>query len=180
MNETAKGAAQSAADESVYARLEKDLTAVKNDVAHLSQQISEAVNALGAVAQRQARRGLRNAGQRGHVGVAAMGQGSGRGPVDQSLDAGDGLAAAPVSHQDRIALGPRRQRRLRAPAAEMWDRMWDRLASRSPSISNLLGERHLLATNRSLQKRFSFWRIRARPRRRQPPRVPARAAALPP
>ena len=63
MNETAKGAARSAADDSVYARLEKDLTAVKNDVAHLSQQISEAVNALGAVAQRQARRGLRNAGQ---------------------------------------------------------------------------------------------------------------------
>jgi hypothetical protein len=61
MNETAKGAAQSAADDKVYARLEKDLTAVKNDVAHLSQQISEAVNALAAVAQRQARRGLRNA-----------------------------------------------------------------------------------------------------------------------
>ena len=63
MNEKAKDAAQSAADDSVYARLEKDLTAVKNDVAHLSLQISEAVNALGAVAQRQARRGLRNAGQ---------------------------------------------------------------------------------------------------------------------
>jgi hypothetical protein len=61
LNETAKGP-QSAADDSVYARLEKDLTAVKNDVAYLSQQISEAVNALGAVAQRQARRGLRNAG----------------------------------------------------------------------------------------------------------------------
>ena len=63
MNETAKGAARSAADDRVYARLEKDLAALKNDVAHLSQQISEAVNALGAVAQRQARRGLKNAGQ---------------------------------------------------------------------------------------------------------------------
>ena len=63
MNETAKGAARSAADDPVYARLEKDLAAVKNDVAHLSQQISEAVNALGAVAQRQARRGSKNAGQ---------------------------------------------------------------------------------------------------------------------
>ena len=63
MNETAKGAARRAADDSVHARLEKDLTAVKKDVAHLSQQISEAVNALGAVAQRQARRGLRNGGQ---------------------------------------------------------------------------------------------------------------------
>ena len=63
MNETAKGAARSATDDRVYARLEKDLAALKNDVAHLSQQISEAVNALGAVAQRQARRGLKNAGQ---------------------------------------------------------------------------------------------------------------------
>ncbi len=61
MNETAKDAAQSAADDKAYALLEKDLTAVKNDIAHLSQQVSEAVNALGAVAQSQARRGLRNA-----------------------------------------------------------------------------------------------------------------------
>jgi ElaB/YqjD/DUF883 family membrane-anchored ribosome-binding protein len=61
MNETAKDAAQSAADDKAYARLGKDLTAVKNDIAHLSQQISEAVNTLGAVAQGQARRGLRNA-----------------------------------------------------------------------------------------------------------------------
>ena len=61
MNEKAKDAAQSAADDRDYARLEKDLTAVKNDIAHLSQQISEAVNALGAVAQGQARRGLRHA-----------------------------------------------------------------------------------------------------------------------
>ena len=61
MNETAKEAAQSAVDDKAYARLEKDLTAVKNDIAHLSQRVSEAVNALGAVAQRQARRGLRNA-----------------------------------------------------------------------------------------------------------------------
>ncbi len=61
MNETAQDAAQSEADDKAYARLEKDLTAVKNDIAHLSQQISEAVHALGAVAQGQARRGLRNA-----------------------------------------------------------------------------------------------------------------------
>ncbi len=61
MNETAKNAAQSEADDKAYARLEKDLTAVKNDIADLSQQLSDAVNALGVVAQSQARRGLRNA-----------------------------------------------------------------------------------------------------------------------
>ena len=42
MNEKTKDAAQSAADDKAYARLEKDLTAVKNDIAHLSQQISDA------------------------------------------------------------------------------------------------------------------------------------------
>ena len=61
MNETAQDAAQGSADDKGYARLEKDLTAVKNDIAPLTQQISDAVNALGAVAQGQARRGLRNA-----------------------------------------------------------------------------------------------------------------------
>jgi len=61
MNETAKNAAQSEADDKAYARLEKDLTAVKNDIADLSQQISDAVTALGVIAQSQARRGLRNA-----------------------------------------------------------------------------------------------------------------------
>src|SRR5271165_4760947 len=61
MNETAKNAAQSEADDKAYARLEKDLTAVKNDIADLSQKLSDAVNALGVVAQSQARRGLRNA-----------------------------------------------------------------------------------------------------------------------
>jgi len=61
MNETAKNAAQSEADDKAYARLEKDLTAVKSDIADLSQQLSDAVNALGVVAQSRARRGLRNA-----------------------------------------------------------------------------------------------------------------------
>ena len=85
MNETAKDAAQSAADDKAYARLEKDLTAVKNDIAHLSQRISEAVNALGAVAQGQARRGLRNA----------------RANVDSVMsDASDRAGAAVTAAQD--------------------------------------------------------------------------------
>ena len=40
------------------------------------------------------------------AGVAAMWQGKGRGPVNQPLDTGDGLAAAPMRHQDCITLGP--------------------------------------------------------------------------
>ncbi len=44
-----------------FARLEKDIEAVKNDISHLSQQISDAVGALTQIAQNQARRGVRRA-----------------------------------------------------------------------------------------------------------------------
>jgi ElaB/YqjD/DUF883 family membrane-anchored ribosome-binding protein len=85
MNETVRDATQATADDKAYARLEKDLTAVKNDIARLSQQISEAVNALGAVAQGQARRGLRDA----------------RANVDSLMsDASDGASVVASAAQD--------------------------------------------------------------------------------
>jgi ElaB/YqjD/DUF883 family membrane-anchored ribosome-binding protein len=85
MNETVRDATQATADDKAYARLERDLTAVKNDIARLSQQISEAVNALGAVAQGQARRGLRNA----------------RAKVDSVMsDASDGASVVASAAQD--------------------------------------------------------------------------------
>ena len=61
MNDVAKTAAQSAAEEKLTVRLEKDLVAVKNDIAHLSQQITDAVSALASAAQDQGRRSLRQA-----------------------------------------------------------------------------------------------------------------------
>jgi ElaB/YqjD/DUF883 family membrane-anchored ribosome-binding protein len=61
MNDAGRDAARSAAEDKAHADLEKDMTAVKNDIAHLSQQIADAVNALGAAAQSQTRRGLRRA-----------------------------------------------------------------------------------------------------------------------
>ena len=61
MDEAAREEAAEAAEDEAYARLEKDLTAVKNDIAHLSQQIADAVNALATIAQRQTRRGVRRA-----------------------------------------------------------------------------------------------------------------------
>ena len=60
MNETVKDAAQRAVGDKAEA-FEKELKAVKNDIAHLAQQISDAVNALSAVAQNQTRRGLKQA-----------------------------------------------------------------------------------------------------------------------
>jgi ElaB/YqjD/DUF883 family membrane-anchored ribosome-binding protein len=59
MNDAPMDAAQSAAEDAAT-RLKKDLVAVKNDIAHLSRQIADAVNALAAVAQNQGRR-LRHA-----------------------------------------------------------------------------------------------------------------------
>jgi len=61
MDEAAKDAAAEAAQDEAYARLQKDLTAVKNDIAHLSQQIADAVNALATIAQRETKRGVRRA-----------------------------------------------------------------------------------------------------------------------
>jgi len=71
MNDARNDAAQSAAEEDAATRLKKDLTAVKNDIAHLSEQIADAVNALAAVAQNQGRRGLRQA--RANVDQAVSG-----------------------------------------------------------------------------------------------------------
>jgi ElaB/YqjD/DUF883 family membrane-anchored ribosome-binding protein len=57
-------AKEDAMDESTqdkaYAGLEKDVTAAKNEIAQLSQQIAEAVSALGAAAQNQTRQGLKS------------------------------------------------------------------------------------------------------------------------
>jgi ElaB/YqjD/DUF883 family membrane-anchored ribosome-binding protein len=61
MNDAGRDAARSAAEDKAQSDFGKDLTAVKNDIAHLSQQIADAVNALGAAAQSQTRRGLRRA-----------------------------------------------------------------------------------------------------------------------
>lgn len=44
-----------------FARLEKDIEAVKNDISHLTRQIADAVSALTEIAQGEARRGARRA-----------------------------------------------------------------------------------------------------------------------
>jgi ElaB/YqjD/DUF883 family membrane-anchored ribosome-binding protein len=49
------------ADEATYERLEKDVTAVKNDIAALTDQITDAINTFAGVAQKQARRGYKQA-----------------------------------------------------------------------------------------------------------------------
>jgi ElaB/YqjD/DUF883 family membrane-anchored ribosome-binding protein len=44
-----------------YERLEKDVTAVKNDISALTDQITDALNSFAGTAQKQARRGYNQA-----------------------------------------------------------------------------------------------------------------------
>jgi ElaB/YqjD/DUF883 family membrane-anchored ribosome-binding protein len=48
-------------DKASYERLEKDVTAVKNDISALSDQITEALNNFAGTARQQARRGYKQA-----------------------------------------------------------------------------------------------------------------------
>jgi ElaB/YqjD/DUF883 family membrane-anchored ribosome-binding protein len=48
-------------DKATYERLEKDLTAVKNDIAALTDQITDVLNSFAGNARKQARRGYDSA-----------------------------------------------------------------------------------------------------------------------
>jgi ElaB/YqjD/DUF883 family membrane-anchored ribosome-binding protein len=48
-------------DKATHERLEKDVTAVKNDIAALTDQITDALNAFAGSASKQARRGYKQA-----------------------------------------------------------------------------------------------------------------------
>jgi ElaB/YqjD/DUF883 family membrane-anchored ribosome-binding protein len=48
-------------DKATYERLEKDVTAVKNDISALTDQITDALNSFAGTATKQARRGYKEA-----------------------------------------------------------------------------------------------------------------------
>ena len=48
-------------DKATHERLEKDVTAVKNDIAALTDQITDALNSFAGTATKQARRGYKQA-----------------------------------------------------------------------------------------------------------------------
>ena len=48
-------------DKATYERLEKDVTAVKNDIAALTEQITDALNTFANASGKQARRGYKQA-----------------------------------------------------------------------------------------------------------------------
>jgi ElaB/YqjD/DUF883 family membrane-anchored ribosome-binding protein len=62
-----EAAVKNLTDKASYERLEKDVTAVKSDIAALTDQITDALNSFAGTASKQARRGYKqaraNAGQ---------------------------------------------------------------------------------------------------------------------
>ena len=48
-------------DKATYERLEKDVAAVKNDIAALTEQITDALNSFAGTTKKQARRGYKQA-----------------------------------------------------------------------------------------------------------------------
>jgi len=56
-----EAATKNLTDKATYERLEKDVTAVKNDIAALTDQITDALNSFAGTATKQARRGYKQA-----------------------------------------------------------------------------------------------------------------------
>src|SRR5438445_10559053 len=79
-------------DKATYERLEKDVAAVKNDIAALTEQITDALNSFAGTPTQQARRGYQHA--RANVD-SAMEEASARGSaaVDAAPDAPSASAA---------------------------------------------------------------------------------------
>lgn len=57
----AEAATRGLADKANYERIQKDVSAVKNDIAALTEQITDALNAFAGQASKQTRRGYRQA-----------------------------------------------------------------------------------------------------------------------
>jgi len=56
-----EAAMRNLSDKATYERLEKDVTAVKNDIAALTGQLTDALNSFAGTAGKQARRGYQQA-----------------------------------------------------------------------------------------------------------------------
>jgi ElaB/YqjD/DUF883 family membrane-anchored ribosome-binding protein len=61
MSTDTEDAMRALTDKANYERLQKDVTTVKNDIAALTDQITDALNAFAGQASKQARRGYRQA-----------------------------------------------------------------------------------------------------------------------
>ena len=86
MNEATKNLT----DKATYERLEKDVTAVKNDIAALTEQITDALNNFAGTAGKQARRGYRQARANAEQAVDEMSE-RGSAMMDAAQDAASSI-----------------------------------------------------------------------------------------
>jgi ElaB/YqjD/DUF883 family membrane-anchored ribosome-binding protein len=89
-------------DKATYEGIEKDVAAVKNDISALTDQITDALNTFAGTAQKQARRGYRNA--RANVD-SAIGEVSERGNAMMEA-AGDAAQSIEETLEDVITQRP--------------------------------------------------------------------------
>jgi ElaB/YqjD/DUF883 family membrane-anchored ribosome-binding protein len=83
-------AASGLTDKATYERLEKDVTAVKNDIAALTDQITDALNSFAGSATKQARRGYRQARANAEQAVDDMSERGGA-MMDAAQDAASSI-----------------------------------------------------------------------------------------
>ncbi len=77
-------------DKATYERLQKDVTAVKNDIAALTEQITDALNNFAGTAGKQARRGYRQARANAEQAVDEMSE-RGSAMMDAAQDAASSI-----------------------------------------------------------------------------------------
>src|ERR1043165_4897346 len=81
-----EAAAKNLTDKATYERLQKDVTAVKNDIAALTEQITDALNNFAGSASKQARRGYKQARANAEQAVDDMAE-RGSAMMDAAQDA---------------------------------------------------------------------------------------------
>jgi ElaB/YqjD/DUF883 family membrane-anchored ribosome-binding protein len=106
-NAEGEAAMKDLTDKANYDRLQKDVDAVKNDISSLADQITDALNGLAGTAQKQARRGYKQARSNVDSVVSDLGK-HGNAALEQAQDAaatlGDSLEDA-VQQRPLAAVG---------------------------------------------------------------------------
>jgi ElaB/YqjD/DUF883 family membrane-anchored ribosome-binding protein len=85
-----EAAVKNLTDKATYERLEKDVTAVKSDIAALTDQITDALNSFAGTASKQARRGYKQARANAEQAVGEMSERGGA-MMDAAQDAASSI-----------------------------------------------------------------------------------------
>ena len=85
-----EAAVKNLTDKATYERLQKDVTAVKNDIGALTEQITDALNSFAGTATQQARRGYKQARANAEQAVDEMSE-RGSAMMDAATDAASSI-----------------------------------------------------------------------------------------